>query len=359
MPDLTRVGYYAKEPVPLSEEERRVLWEAETFGEAETVLRARGLVPALSVQECVEALCALGFSLDRVEVVPIGVEAAWRGEVVAQYPPPGTEMDERSPVRLFVSHPSVADRLPEGFVAHERPGGDVDRGVDDEWSGHAFGKWELERRSEPPAARLLRVIDAAAWQARLESCRVRSIFDGLGDDAPLSSALVEWVGASREHLPEERVRWLSNYLWLLPPSTGVRIGATRLLRILLDAPVRIETREADALPIDPAARWVLGSEGCRFGGECLLGETLDDREIALDLVVGPVPPDEAARLHRSETFRRAIETWANGLLPVLRPWRLRWEVIGTDRDVASVGQDAPASMLGVTTRLRAGAGAPA
>jgi hypothetical protein len=281
------------------------------------------------------------------------VQESWEGELIGQFPPAGTMLEPGDRVRLFVSHPALGDRLPEGFVAATKREGERDPQSVEDWSHEVFReRLEVARREEPPAMRLLRVAEAALWRPRLESRLRLGGFEGIGEDLPLAEQLLGWLRRRPDGVAVDRLRWLGNSLWVLGQATGPEAYAARLLERLVGLAVRMRRGRAAPVPLREHQITRLGSSACALGCGALLGERLDDRRESVEVVVGPLSAQEAAEQVRSPERRRMFHNWAEALLPVSRPWKVRYEVEGAH---AALGKSEPCSVLGVTAVLGASA----
>ena len=81
-----------------------------------------------------------------------------------------------------------------------------------------------------------------------------------------------------------------------------------------------------------------------------LGRVLDDRSQAVEVRIGPLSADEAAACVRSSQIGRLVEQWAEALLPVSRPWHIRW-MVNPDPPFPELGAEDPQAILGVSARL--------
>lgn len=348
MPDLQRASFVGYASGRLSKEDEKAWWTASSYRDARRFLRKRQLVPALSILDCVEILRRCGIPPERIEIVPVGLGKVWAGEVVGQYPAPGERVGEKDPVRLFVSHPALEDRFPEGFIGRGRRS--PDQGGRESGSTAYSHPLERARREESAAQRLLRVLEAALWQPRMELLRLEGTFQGSIADPALAGVLIRVLGLDPQGIAADRQGWLAGQLWRVGRAGGPKEAVSALLCELLGLPVQVATIPAPPADLHERERTPLGSQTCRLGAGAILGTRLDDPSEAVEIRVGPLEPEKAVRFYRSRQARETLQRWALALLPADRPFRVRI-LLGDCPRQTRLGAEPAENVLGLTAYL--------
>jgi hypothetical protein len=92
------------------------VFAAPSAGEASRLQDRRRLPPTLSLDDAVRTLTHLGASIEQIQIVPVGIERSWMGEVIGQWPPAGNSVTAGTTLLVFVTLAGLQHRLPAGIL---------------------------------------------------------------------------------------------------------------------------------------------------------------------------------------------------------------------------------------------------
>ena len=352
MPDLLpQPGYMDLEKLgqapPLD-----AVFQAPTADQAGRLQAQRRLVPTLRLEDALRSLIHLGADLECIQVVPVGIERSWKGEVVGQWPAPGAQVERGAGILLFVTLPGLQDRLPDGILPspasrdpHQAPALDP---------AEASNELLLEHRELDPGRRFLQILDGWMCRARAHLLRLQDAYDGAGPAEPLARYLMEVVGLGDLPVDEESAVWLSGTLSRLPGAVAVPEPTGELLTALLQEQSRIEEGPPETIDIPEEFRNRLGARNSRLGIDLVPGRAFLDARPSVRVISGPESAPQARTVVVEAGPRHRAEAWSAATLPSREKASVHHELQAPDRRMR-LGRSSANAVLGVTTYAGDGA----
>lgn len=304
-------------------------------------------IPTPSVAAAVASLQALGVDPQRVETVPVSPLESFRGEVVGQVPAPGTPLDDRSEVVLFVARDGLAERLPQGFL-EPLPTTQDHANVSIE-PGQTLDFYERQVAAYGPGRRFVTVIDRALGRLDRDLERLLDGLSVVGADASFARRALGFLELHDLPLEDREAVFLAAELQRLHRWVGPTAGIETVLAQFLGMPLSLVEQPGPRLRAPAPLRAPLGGGKARLGEGAWLGPDFDDPATTLLVRVGPLPLAQFVAYDRD----RAWQTKLLSLLSVVAPagHAHGFELVLDPADRRTVLGDTWSGRLGRTTYL--------
>ena len=248
----------------------------------------------------------LGIDLSRVEMIAVGTNRNYRGEVISQTPPAGERLRSTTVIRLEIGCDSPVDYMPYQFF----------RGL--------LGS-EIDGRGwEPRARALMAPFDATMirYQALALS---EELHFGLGQARP--EQLRRRLGLFGLEFPPEMVDERSLRIWAgLMPSfnswAGNSASVAQVLSMLFGFHFHITENTPGRVDIPPRLQTRIGQRQHRLGRECVLGESFEECDSHFEVEIFGVPARLAHEFLPGQTRRKQIDWVLNRCMPGHFDYRL-------------------------------------
>jgi len=285
--------------------------------------------PTPTATDAIASLQQLGLDPENIDQVPVSPLESFKGEVVGQVPHPGTAIDERTHVVLFVSRDGLAERLPHDFL-EPLPTTEDEAHVAIE-PAQIMEFWERQVASYTPGRQFITVLDRAL--SRLDTALGRVEFDltPLGRDSSFAKRVLAIVGYADLPLTDEEALFLAARMQSLYTRFGVLGGMTLLLESFLG--MRVEVSEIDGAwrELPAALQRPIGAGANRLGQRALLGPRFRDPKSKLRIDLGPVRAAQHAALDGDLRWRERVQSLVEAMVPVDVQWETRLILDERDR----------------------------
>lgn len=277
--------------------------------------------PTPTAASAVASLQRIGVDPDRIEQIPVSPLESFKGGVVGQVPHPGTAIDERTQVVLYVARDGLAERLPHAFL-EPLPTTEDEAHVAIE-PGQIMEFWERQVASYKPGRRFITVIDRAL--SRLDTALGRIEFDlsPLGQDVSFARRILDLVGYGELPLTDEEVFFLAGRMQSLYARFGVLGGMTHLLEGFLG--IRVDVVELDGgwRELPASMQRSLGASDALLGQRTVMGPRFRDPKPQIRVDLGPVRAAEHAALDCDERWRKRVHDLVEAMVPADTEWSTR------------------------------------
>ena len=271
-------------------------------------------------------LARMGIDLSKVDLLAIGIEENYRGEVHYQEPAPGTLLDSHIQIRLKIGASSAVDYMPYQFF---------------------YGLHGLTRRVEKWEDR------ARAFMAPFDSAVLKYTAKCHQESLTYGSGLVERRQLLRflkmfnfdvdPSIPENELLLLASLL----PQYHYWSGNADFLVAVLSRMFPFTFRVIENIPgrytITQDLCTRLGRSNSRLGKESLLGSSFVEGDSAYRVIISNVPADRAAELVKGKFLRDRIDWMIQRCMPTHFVYEI---IIEVNRQAAKLGRQSPTSRLG-------------
>jgi hypothetical protein len=284
-----------------------------------------------SYTTALNVLAKQGIPLSQIEILAVGEHENYKGEILAQHPPPGTPLKKDTPITLKVGRRSAVDSMPYQFF----------------YGLHGItsstGEWEDRARAlmAPFDAAVVRYEAVAEYEDLKNSfglieyrhlARFLSLFDFVLEDSADIDYAVAWAS-----LYPSFHHWAGN-----PQLVAKALELLFGYRFEIVENIRMEHH----IPV--SCRYQLGSEKDRLGEGMILGRKFTDYDSAYEVVVLDVAPEETAAFLPGGSKRKKLEKALAICMPSHLEYRIR---VRTKHRRVPVGKQRKICYLGYSTRL--------
>jgi hypothetical protein len=275
-----------------------------------------------TVDSALQVLAEMGVSPSRItlRMAGLGYPSRW---IVAQDPPPGSELHAGISVKLSVSGLGYFHALPVGM-------------------------WDRESESGPGTEGVVEVLDDPLQKAGHWVREGARLFDLQPENLESCARWIALFGLNPEDWPQETWYNLSLLLPSMQHIAATEYGVRLVFQLLLQLPVK-EIRCFPAYRSLPDGQFSLLSESfCRLGVDCILGDAVEDLA-GTWLVVGPISLDAYYEYQQREK-KRLVTSVLNLCMSCQRKLRLTWLVEDVNK-APRLGFEVENARLGINSHL--------
>jgi hypothetical protein len=275
-----------------------------------------------TVDSALQVLAALGVSPARISLrmAGRGYPSRW---IVAQDPPPGSELHSGVSVQLSVAGLGYFHALPVGM-------------------------WDRESETGPGTQGVLEVLDDPLQKAGHWVREGARLFDLQPENFEACSRWIALFGLNPDDWPQEAWYNLSLLLPNMQQIAATEYGIRLVFQLLLQLPVK-EIRYFPAYRSLPENEFsLLGDAACRLGVDCILGDAVEDLAGAW-LVVGPISLEDYYQFQRREK-KRLITLVLDLCMNCQRKCRVTW-LVEDQSKAPRLGFEAENARLGINSHL--------
>lgn len=275
-----------------------------------------------TVDSALKVLSELGVSASRItlRMDGRGLPSRW---VVAQDPPPGSDLGPGVNVTLSVSGLGYFHALPVGM-------------------------WDKGGEDGPGTREILELLDDPLQKATHWVREGASLFDIQSDNLIACARWIALFGLTPEDWPTELWYNLSLILPSLQKLAATESGIGLIFNLLLQLPVK-DVRFFPSFRELPESDWsLLGDRSSRLGVDCIVGNRVEDLAGIL-LVLGPVPLSSYYEYQNDEKkglFRAVLDL----CMSCQRKTLVSWLVLDPEK-APRLGYEAENSRLGINSHL--------
>jgi hypothetical protein len=275
-----------------------------------------------TVDSALQVLARLGVSPARISLRMDGrgYPSRW---IVAQDPPPGSELHSGVAVKLAIAGLGYFHALPVGM-------------------------WDRDGESGPGTQGVLEVLDDPLQKAGHWVREGARLFDLQPENFDACARWIALFGLNPDDWPQETLYSLSLLLPSLQQIAATEYGIRLVFQLLLQLPVK-EIRYFHAyrsLPEDEFS--LLGDTSCRLGVDCILGDAVEDLA-GTWLIMGPISLEDYYHYQRREK-KRLITLVLNLCMSCQRKARVTWLVEDQAR-APRLGFEVENARLGINSHL--------
>jgi len=300
-----------------------------------TKVKMPDLVNPLSSASFVHTFISLrrcGVKLENLRLLLKGVFENYKGEIIGQLLPPGTEINSDTVIELEVGSPSMVDQLPSSLFFDPRK------------EYRDFDKMESRSRE------LFSCFDSIIAKTIATLEYILLVYDSVFIEHSFSKKFLGAFG-----FPEEE--WTSDELFswtvLLPGFhlwAGTKRGTEQVLSKFLGVKIRIEEnkRSEDSLPQKLQSR--LGEKSGELGMNWCLGDCFSECESSFKVVIGPISASEVHDFLPPGLKRKKLDRILYHCLPGQLRWSKAVRLKRKERKL-SLGEKTQNCVLGYSTYL--------
>jgi hypothetical protein len=274
----------------------------------------------------------MGISLDRVDILAIGKFENYKGEVLAQKPKPGSQIDANTRFVLEVGYPSAIDQMPYQFFYGLQ--GRLER----------EGDWEMRTR------KLMAPFDAAVvrHEAISRYQMLRFNFGLIDQDYLLRYLDLFDLDPHEGSLDfEEIILWAS----ILPSFhnwAGNPQSVANVLGKIFDLDFKIKENMTSKYDIPTELQYRLGSKSGRLGRESILGQSFVECDSTYEVDIVGISRDAISEFLPGKPKRKKLE-WILGIsMPSDLDFRITFNV---ENRLTKIGKKGNGAYLGYSAHV--------
>ena len=272
------------------------------------------------------ALSRMGVDLNRIDLIAIGMQENYRGEVHYQEPAAGTPIGPQTEIRLKIGASSAVDYMPYQFFYGLHG---VTRRVE---------KWEDKARS------LMAPFDGAVirYTARCHE-EALTYGSGLVDRRHIIRFLKLFEFEVDAYLPDNELLILASLLPQYQYWSGNADFLVHVLSLIFPFTFEVTENVRKRYEVPDAIRTRLGRANARLGAETVLGGSFVEGDSAYRVTVSDIPAERANDLVPGKPLRTKLE-W---LIERCMPSHLVNEIeLRINRRAARLGRDSGTARVG-------------
>ena len=272
------------------------------------------------------ALARMGIDLSQVDLVAVGMQENYRGEIHDQEPAPGKEIGPQTQIRLKIGASSAVDYMPYQFFYGLHG---VTRRVE---------KWEDRART------LMAPFDGAVirYTARCHQ-EALTYGSGLVERRQIIRFLKLFEFEVDAYLPDDELMILASLLPQYHFWSGNPDFLVQVLSMIFPFTFEVTENVRKRYEMPDAIRTHLGTGNCHLAVDTVLGRSFVEGDGAYRVTISDIPAERPNELVPGKPMRKKLD-W---LIERCMPSHLAYDIsLQVNRSAARIGRDSTTARLG-------------